>query len=547
MDTRTFVRTRDEAAACSAAEDWAAAAPLWARVVEDNPLDGRGWDRLAEARLALGEYEAALGALVELERIGLYESDRIATFPGVTSYLIACCHTGLGNTDAAVAALADMMARGFTHFEELLADDRLGALRDDPRFARVLGLEDVDDLGRDEGWRTDLRVLVREAHRRRPVTFEPAVADELTRRAERLSEDIPSLTDAQIVLRLTELLVLLDDGHAGLTVPPERDDLAIALPVQFYLFADGVHVTSATEAHRGILGAEVLAFDGRAVEAVVAAVEPLVCRDHEVRPIEVVPSWLRRTPFLHALGLVDDPANVTLTTRDGTVEVRAEPDDGSRSDFPTSARMVQCHDDLDEPPLYLRDPGAAYWFDVLPDQRLMYVQFNSVRDDPTESLAAFADRLADRLDAGDVDRLVFDLRWNSGGNTFLVAPLLRRIAGCRRLDRPGGLFLVVGRRTFSAAGNTAKLFEWLGGRNLTIVGEPTGSKPKFIGETVPFKLPYSGLRCNISNLAWQGITPYDLRSWIAPDIYTPPTFASYRDGHDPAMDAILQMVGDEAR
>ena len=543
MDTRAFLRARDEAIARSEAEEWAEAAPLWERVVEANPYDGRGWDRLAEARLALGEHEGALDAFRELERCGLYETDRIATFPGVTSYLIACCHVGLGDTDAALSALGDMMAQGFTHFDELLADDRLGALRDDPRFARVLGLEDVDGLDREEGWRTDLRVLVREAHRRRPVAFDPAVAEQLARSAGKLSEEIPSLTDAEIVLGLTRLLVLLDDGHASLNVPIEREDLAIALPVQFYLFADGVHVTSATEAHRGLLGAEILAFDGRPVDDVVAAVEPLVCRDHEVRPIEIVPSWLRRTPFLHALGLIDDPGKVTLTTRDGTVEVRAEADDGKRSDFPTSQRMVLHHDALgDQLPLYLRNADAAYWFEVMPDQRLLYVQFNRVANDPDESLAAFADRVADRLEANDVDRLVFDLRWNGGGNTFLVGPLLRSIAGCRRLDRPGGLFLIVGRRTFSAAGNTAKLFEWLGGRNLTIVGEPTGSKPKFIGETVPFTLPYSGLRCNISNLDWQGITPYDMRSWIAPDLYTPPTYAAYRDGRDPAMDAILRTI-----
>jgi hypothetical protein len=31
----------------------------------------------------------------------------------------------------------------------------------------------------------------------------------------------------------------------------------------------------------------------------------------------------------------------------------------------------------------------------------------------------------------------------------------------------------------------------------------------------------------------------DYRTWIAPHIYTPPTFAAYRENRDPAMEAIL--------
>jgi hypothetical protein len=31
----------------------------------------------------------------------------------------------------------------------------------------------------------------------------------------------------------------------------------------------------------------------------------------------------------------------------------------------------------------------------------------------------------------------------------------------------------------------------------------------------------------------------DYRTWIAPQIYTPPTFAAFRANRDPAMEAIL--------
>lgn len=37
-----------------------------------------------------------------------------------------------------------------------------------------------------------------------------------------------------------------------------------------------------------------------------------------------------------------------------------------------------------------------------------------------------------------------------------------------------------------------------------LAGEPTGSRPSFIGETVPFELPSSKVRVNVSDLHWQG-------------------------------------------
>jgi hypothetical protein len=230
-----------------------------------------------------------------------------------------------------------------------------------------------------------------------------------------------------------------------------------------------------------------------------------------------------------------------LTTPSGEVEVVAERDD-EHEHFPVSKGLRLYHEQLGKASLSLRDVESAYWFEHVPEHRLVYVQFNRVAEDPDESLATFANRLGDFIDANEVERAIVDLRWNGGGNTFLVGPLLKRLVGSRKLDHTDGIFLVVGRRTFSAAGNTAKYLEWMAGPNITVVGEPTGSSLQFIGETNPFELPYSGMWCNISNLYWQGMTPLDRRSWIAPHLYAPPTFAAYKEGRDPALEAILAVL-----
>ncbi|MEA3033260.1 MAG: hypothetical protein QOH86_1276, partial [Sphingomonadales bacterium] len=52
----SFVALVQQADARTAAKDWAAAAPLWERVVAANPVEGRFWDRLGTARFRAGDY-----------------------------------------------------------------------------------------------------------------------------------------------------------------------------------------------------------------------------------------------------------------------------------------------------------------------------------------------------------------------------------------------------------------------------------------------------------------------------------------------------------
>jgi C-terminal processing protease CtpA/Prc len=62
--------------------------------------------------------------------------------------------------------------------------------------------------------------------------------------------------------------------------------------------------------------------------------------------------------------------------------------------------------------------------------------------------------------APNVDsRLIVDLRWNNGGNTFLTLPFLHRLIGDAKVNRRGALYVIIGRRTYSAAQNFTTMLE----------------------------------------------------------------------------------------
>jgi hypothetical protein len=188
-------------------------------------------------------------------------------------------------------------------------------------------------------------------------------------------------------------------------------------------------------------------------------------------------------------------------------------------------------------PLYLKNAEAFYSFQYLPDSRTVYFQFNRVLPDPNDPFDKFVERLFAFIEQHEVDRLIIDMRWNNGGNTYMLPPLIKALVSSPKINREGALFVIIGRRTFSAAGNAAAYIQRQ--TNAIFVGEPTGAKPNSLGDETYFTLPYSKLSISVADVYWESSWPQDFRNWIAPQIFVEPTFAAFSSNHDSALDAIL--------
>jgi hypothetical protein len=552
-DTCEYLQNLARAQAYTGTGRWPAAAAHWERVVERNPVNGTHWASLAEARSELGEYRGALAAYEKAQETGVWSRrDEIDTvFPAEVAYRMASCHAGLGDRESAVRELGRALRLGLRDLSRPLTDERWEALRADEAVRELLGIMDTDGLSRDQGWATDLVFLAREIKRRAYAPFREIAEPDFDAAVDQLAQELPDLSDWQVVARIMALLRPLGDGHAFI-LPDQGKPDQLALPVKFYLFSEGLFVTSAADEHRQLLGARVLTIGDHAVDDVLTAIEPLVSRDNTQQVRFLGPEMLRWTPLLHAIGLITDPGEATLTVRfpdEKTGKVTVTAVGPGLLSFPTVAAhpgptgprpagWISLCDTVAAPmPLYLRNCDLLYWFEYLPEHGLVYFQFNGVGDQQPEPLAAFCDRLFAFIESHQVSQLVVDLRWNGGGDTFLVQPLLHRLVGCAKVNQPGSLYVIIGRGTFSAAQNAATAIERE--TNAIFVGEPSGSRPNFIGETIPFQLPYSKAIVNVADLSWQTSWPMDHRPWIAPELYTPPTFETYSQNRDPAMEAIF--------
>jgi hypothetical protein len=150
----------------------------------------------------------------------------------------------------------------------------------------------------------------------------------------------------------------------------------------------------------------------------------------------------------------------------------------------------------EQPPLYLQRLGEPWWTEFLPAAQTVYFSFTGYPAD-----GEFRDRaaaLARLLDETHARRLVIDLRRNQGGDMEQFRRLLLPIIKARAaINRKGGLFVITGPGTFSAA--TVNALDLRNQANAILAGAPTGMRPTHYGEHGEFRLPNSGFRISYAD------------------------------------------------
>lgn len=523
--------------------DWKAAVAPLTVLVAQSPQNG-------EFRVDLARAHYYTGDLVHAESDYQAAYALKAVDPAIAAYGVARCASRLGDRAGMLEWLGIAISLGLRRLEDARGDDDFAAYRNDPDFRRLAGIVDPSKMSRDEGWRGDIAFLADWIEKKSFHPFRTDTADRIvsnataTReqfRAEvaKLEADVPTLSDRAIELALFRLVADVGDGHSAVYGSPKRIEYGLTLPLGFYLFDDGLYVVSAAPAYAGLVGARVLSIDDMPISDVLAKIAPLIGRDNTQWVKAMEPHYLRHVPFLKALSVTkaEDAAGLSVRTHDGkTMSVRvsadvSQPDIWNALPKPQGWSWIGDGSKAD----FQQDNDKFHWWKWEPDSGILYVQYNKVEDAKEESLAAFAQAFSAAIAKYPAKKLVIDMRNNNGGNTYLNEPLLFSIAASR-MNSPGRLYVIIGRRTFSAAMNAVSYF----GRftKAIFVGEPTGGKPNAPGDETPFSLPYSGIVVNLSDRYWQGSWPDDFSDFRAPDIAVPQNSADYIAGRDAAMQII---------
>jgi hypothetical protein len=372
-------------------------------------------------------------------------------------------------------------------------------------------------------WQADIRAMVDGIERLHISPFHYTTRAKLEQAAAELEARVPHLPPEAVPVRMKQIVALVGDGHTRLVAPPHP-----TYPLQLYWFDDDLRIVSTLGDDKDLLGGRVKRIGRYDVQEVMRRVSALVSQDEN--------RWLmmNRTPpllvdatVLWAMGIASEHDQVAIEVERGGKVLK-------KSLYATSDKIDDSRwlRPFSVAPLYLAHQNDDFWFETVPDTKTIYVIFNHYAH-----FAGHAQDLLKDIDAIHPDRLIIDMRENGGGNFSLPREyLLPFIKASRTLNRKGHLYIIIGRKTFSAGMSNAADFR--NDTNSILVGEPAGERPNSYQENGEFCLPNSHLHVTVSTKHYK-FANADPEA-LLPDERIDIGWSDYEGGNDPVLSWILR-------
>ncbi|HXX63045.1 MAG TPA: tetratricopeptide repeat protein [Bacteroidota bacterium] len=391
-------------------------------------------------------------------------------------------------------------------------------------------------------WEEDLDSLVAGIPRYHGNAFHAVSKPEFDQAVRSLRSGVGTMNEDQILVGFARLIGMIQDGHNHIDLS-RGTDRHEGYPLRVGCYPEGVFVETVAPSAAALAGGKVIAIDGHPIDSVMQLVIPLLPHDPGNLPngLTRLSQYLLDAHILHGLGVTPTASRARFAVEKGgkTVEVEMHPSVFSRRSFyfPPPPEWVDARPAGEPRPFAWRHPDSTFWLTFLPDQKTVYAQVNGVANGPLETFADFAKRVCRSVRDNQARRVILDLRWNEGGNNYLLKPLIVSLIQMTQIDEREHLFVLTSPTTFSAAQNLVNRLE-----NFTeaiFVGEPTGENVNFYGDTRGFDLPHSRCAVFLANLWWQDKDPRDRRTATFPEIAEEISFSDFMQGRDPAVDYIL--------
>ena len=300
--------------------------------------------------------------------------------------------------------------------------------------------------------------------------------------------------------------------------------------------SDGLYITKTTPENKEILGLRIVAINDTPIATVIDSLSTLFTIDNQAIVKSIVPETVMSLQALEHFGFADS-RQVKLMLSDGKTQVvkPIHPDNAFVNFRPDSLAFATAN------------RKVLFTSRYFPEDRIYYMLYNKCHSrelaaergdaeaaQKLPSFEAFTREAFETLNDKPVDKLIFDMRYNGGGNSSQGTEFVERLAQTLKQHPQVAVYVVLGRDTFSSAILNAMDFKQL--TNAVFVGEETAGKPNHFGEVRSFQLPSSKVLVNYS-------TKYFKRSekeieTIEPDMSIEMSFADFKKGVDPVFEWI---------
>jgi hypothetical protein len=372
-------------------------------------------------------------------------------------------------------------------------------------------------------WQEDIRYFKEQLVKRHKNAFHHVSKEEFENDIERLYNDVPSLKDYQVIVRLLQITAKVGDGHTAVHLPGTFK----RYPVALNWFEDNLYVNATTPEYKAVLGTRLLKVGDLTLEEVNKKLATVLSQDeNKWFDMNTGPAYLLIPEILVTLNVIPDYDHASFTFLDsGSKEIKIDL-------IPVPVGQgIQWITASKSQPLFRQKLNDPFWFTYLGEINAVYLNFKNYND-----LNENASKLFDFIDEKKATRLIVDLRFNGGGDFKKGRRLLiSRIKENSLINQKGNLFVITGRRTFSAA--MVNSIDFKKETNAMILGEPPGERPNSYSENDEMKLPNSGLIVSYSTRYYKFLDE-DVPAF-EPDTRIDPKWNDYLEGRDAVLEWIL--------
>lgn len=400
-----------------------------------------------------------------------------------------------------------------------------------------------------EKWQDELRTLHESLLARHVDLYHATPQAEFEAAVARLHERIPSLSVNETLVEFSKLVALVGDGHTSFYPGEQKGKVFRFVPLHLWSFSDGMYVTSAPVRYSHLLGKRLVRIEETPVEEAVERVSTTIGVDNDMGYAYSVSFDILRPELLHILGISSSPDSVRFEFDGGVSETfQAINLKGYQQGqymtangvYPDGKPVSRRLEYLFATPLTLPHLSERkyYWWEYLEDEQTLFFQYNTCwdqRDRPT--VAAMAQEVFDFMDTNPVERLIIDLRQNTGGEPETARALIDGLAARTDFTEQGRLFVLVGRRTFSAAVTNAA--ELRRDANARLVGEYPRGKPNSPSEGRDIDLDRTKIWLTVSTQFVERDAALEDADYLPLEIQVSHPFQSYRDAIDLDLEAAL--------
>jgi len=340
----------------------------------------------------------------------------------------------------------------------------------------------------------------------------------------RLKQNVENLRLYEIVIEIAKIVATIKDAHTAIKFPQNYH-----LPFDCFVFSEGIYITGTDEENKDLINYKIVSIENMPIELILEKLSEIISHENMQFVLSSIPEFIVCADILYGMNIINNPQNVMLTIENTRGQV-----------FNKSVKTMRYFDYVsinimnDILPLYRKNTDKYYWSNF--EDRILYVNYSKCKNMEHQTVESFSADLKDFVEKNEIEKIVIDLRKNTGGNSELFRPFLEWLVHIKLIvDGKIKLFVIVGRDTFSSALLNAYFIYFES--NAVFVGEPTGGKPNCYGEVKYFELESSGLMIRYSTRYYRLIDDENQMTF-SPDFKFHVSFKDYLNLKDPCFEFI---------